>query len=120
MFRPRQGNEHTHVRGSALIEKPARRQMIDAHHVETDLPHLREIASDLFRISQVIAFRIRFKGPIGNPLHKKFPVALEEKFRDRANATERRGILICHSEQNEAKRSGVEESLIIFLAGLEQ
>ena len=44
VLRPRQSDQDAHTRGGALIEKPARRHMIDAHDVDADFAHLREIA----------------------------------------------------------------------------
>ena len=33
VFFPRERHQNAHPRGSATIEKPARRRMIDSHHV---------------------------------------------------------------------------------------
>ena len=47
VFRPRQRDQDPHARRRAAIEKPARRQVINAHDVDPELAHLREIAPRL-------------------------------------------------------------------------
>ena len=60
--------------------------MIDAHDVDPELAHLREIAVRLLLGAKIIAVRIRLERPVGDALDEKLPVALEEEFRESTDA----------------------------------
>jgi hypothetical protein len=59
--------------------------MINPHDVQADLAHQRQIGVSLFRSSEIISLSVRLERSVGNPFKKKFPVALEKKFRDSTN-----------------------------------
>src|SRR4051812_39495779 len=86
VFRPRQRDQRANPFLAASVEKPARRRVINAHHIEADLPHLREIATDLFRRADVESFCIRLERPVGHALNEELAIAVEEKLRDCADA----------------------------------
>src|SRR5437016_11450081 len=86
MLRPWQCDEHTHAGTCATIEKPSRWNMVDPHHVEAGLAHQRQIGVNLLRSSEIISVCVRLERTIGDPFKKKFPIAFEKEFRDRANA----------------------------------
>ena len=89
MLRPRESDQHAHAGRGATIEKPARRQMINAHDVDPELAHLGEVAARLLLRAKVIAGRIRLERPVGGALDEKFPVALEEELGERTDADRR-------------------------------
>ena len=53
------------------IEKPARRDVVDAQQVDPELLHEREIAPRLLRIADEIALRIRRERPVGHALEEQ-------------------------------------------------
>ena len=89
MLRPRERDEDAHAGFCTTIEKPARRQMIDACHVDPELAHLREVTPRLLRGAEIIAGRVRLEWSVGGALDKKLAVALEEELGERTDADRR-------------------------------
>ena len=59
--------------------------MINPDDVEPDFAHLGEIAPDLVRRPEVMAFLVRTKRAVGDALDEELAVAFKEEFRDRAD-----------------------------------
>src|SRR5437868_2088315 len=97
MLRPRQRNKHAHPLAGAAIEKPARRSVINPHEVQASLAHQCKIDIDLLSFSQIISVRVRLEWSVSDAFNKKFSVAFEKEFRDRANS---RVCLRCHVERS--------------------
>src|SRR6266576_4918231 len=81
VFFPRQRYQNTHPRGSATIEEPARRRMINPHNVHASLAHQRQIGIQLFPPADIISIRVRFERTVRDPFDEKLPVSVEEKLR---------------------------------------
>jgi hypothetical protein len=60
---PRQRDQDAHPGSHAAIEKPARRQMINARDVDPEFPHLEQIAAGLLGRAQVMPVGIRSEWP---------------------------------------------------------
>src|SRR5215510_11186782 len=81
VFFPRESHQNPHAGGSATVEEPARRRMINSHNVDARLAHQRQIGIHLFRPANVIAIPIRFEGTVRDTFNEKLPVSLEEELR---------------------------------------
>ena len=79
MFFPRERHQNAHPRGSATIEEPARRRMINPHNVHAGLAHQRQIGIQLFWPADIIPIRIRFERTVRDPFDEKLPVSVEER-----------------------------------------
>src|SRR5438270_5919034 len=91
MLCPRQCDEHAQTGVAASIEKPERRGMVNAHHIEPEIANIREISGSSFGWTEVIATRIRFERSISDAFDKKFSVVFEEEFCDGADWLRGRG-----------------------------
>ncbi len=89
VLRPRQGDQDPDAGFGAAVEKPARRQVVDARDIDPELAHLGEVAPGLLRIAEVIARGIRPERPVGGALDEKLAVALEEKLGESSDANGR-------------------------------
>ena len=81
VFFPGKRHQNAHPRGSATIEEPARRRMINPHNVHTRLAHQRQIGIQLFWPADIISIRIRFERTVRDPFDEKLLVSVEEKLR---------------------------------------
>src|SRR6266576_578641 len=81
VFFPGKRHQNAHPRGSATIEEPARRRMINPHNVHASLAHQRQIGIQLFRPADIISIRVRFERTVRDPFAEKLPVSVEEKLR---------------------------------------
>ena len=91
MLCPWQCDEHAQTSGAASIEEPERRRMVNAHHVEAEIPNICEISGSSFGRTEVIATRIRFERSVSDAFNKEFPVVFEEEFCDGADWLRGRG-----------------------------
>ena len=85
MLRPRQRDQDAHPGSRAAIEKPERRDVINANDVDPELAHLGEIALRLIGWPKIVPVRVRFERPVGDAFDEELAVAFEEKFRDRTD-----------------------------------
>src|SRR5215471_16091814 len=106
VFFPGKRHENADTGGSATVEKPARRRMIDSHNVHARLAHQRQIGIHLFRPANVIAIPIRFEGTVRDTFNEKLPVSVEEELR---SGSDSRVCCLCHVER-------VDTSLDVFFA----
>ena len=81
VFFPGKRHQNAHPRGSATIEEPARRRMINPHDVQTRIAHQRQIGIHLFRPADIISIRIRFERTVRDAFDEKLLVAFEKKLR---------------------------------------
>src|SRR5262249_38043369 len=98
VFFPGKRYENADTGGSATVEKPARRRMIDSHNVHTCLAHQRQIGIHLFRPANVIAIPIRFKRTVRDTFNEKLPVSVEEELR---SGSDSRVCCLCHVGRSE-------------------
>src|SRR5262245_13841961 len=97
VFFPRERHQHAHPSGSATIEEPARRRMINPHNVHARLAHQRQIGIHLLWPADVISIRVRFERTVGNPFDEKLPIAVEKKLR---NGSDSGVSYLCHVERS--------------------
>ena len=71
VFRPWKRDQDAHTGRGAAIEKPERWGVINAQDVQADLPHLREIAVQLFWSAEIMPIRVRLEWPVGYALDEK-------------------------------------------------
>ena len=81
VFFPWERHQNAHPRGSATIEEPARRRMINPHNVQARLAHQRQIGIHLFRPADIISIRIRFERTVRDAFNEKLLVSVEKELR---------------------------------------
>src|SRR5204862_3712469 len=95
VFFPRKSHQNAHPRGSATIEEPARRRMINPHNVQARLTHQCQIGIHPFRPADIVSVRIRFKRTVRDPFYEKLLLAFEKELRLGDNSGDCR---LCHVE----------------------
>src|SRR4029077_16247233 len=97
VFFPWKRHQHAQTGSSTTIQKPAWRRVVNAHEVQTSLTHESEVDVDLLGPAKVVPFGVRLERTVSDAFNKKFFVALEKKFRSRANSRVRNR---CHIERS--------------------
>src|SRR4029077_18434453 len=83
---PRECHQNAHPRGSATIEEPARRRMINPHHIHPGLAHQRQIGIHLLRLAESISTCIRFERTVRDTFDEKLHVSVEKELCPRADS----------------------------------
>src|SRR6266550_130442 len=105
VFFPRERHQNAHPCGSAMIEEPPRRRMINPHNVQARLTHQCQIGIHPFRPADIVSVRIWFKRTVRDPFDEKLLLAFEKELRLGQNPV---GCRLCHVESCSVIPSAVE------------